>query len=77
MTQRLTPVSWDTLVRKLRDMTFEGPYRGGKHYFMLKGDFRLTIPNPHAQDIDVPLLKEILKRASINREQWLTGGKRK
>jgi hypothetical protein len=44
---RLTPVSWDILVQKLRSMTFEGPYRGGKHYFMLKGDFRLTIPNPH------------------------------
>jgi len=76
MTQRLTPVSWDTLVRKLCNMTFEGPYRGGKHYFMLKGDFRLTIPNPHPEDIGVPLLKEILKRAGISREQWLAGGKR-
>jgi hypothetical protein len=36
---RLTPVSWDTLVQKLRKMAFEGPYRSGKHYFMLKGDF--------------------------------------
>ncbi|MCL0074338.1 type II toxin-antitoxin system HicA family toxin [Dehalococcoidia bacterium] len=74
---RLTPVSWDTLVQKLRNMTFEGPYRGGKHYFMLKDDFRLTIPNPHAQDIGIPLLKEILKRAGISREEWLAGSKRK
>ena len=76
MTQRLTPVSWDTLVRKLRNMTFEGPYRGGKHYFMVKGDFRLTIPNPHSQDINVPLLKEILNRAGISRDEWLTSAKR-
>jgi hypothetical protein len=74
---RLTPVSWNTLVQKLRNMAFEGPYRGRKHYFMIKGDFRLTIPNPHAQDMGLPLLKEILKRAGISREEWLAGSKRK
>jgi len=77
VTSRLTPVSWDILGQRLRNMSFEGPYRGGKHYFMLKGDFRLTVPNPHAQDIGVPLLKEILKRAGISRQEWLTSSKRK
>jgi len=57
VTRRLTPVSWDILVQRLRNMSFKGPYRGGKHCFMLKGDFRLTVPNPHAQDIGVPLLR--------------------
>jgi len=75
MTGRLTPVSWDDLVRELGSMGFTGPYRTGKHYFMTKGEFRLTIPNPHAQDIGVPLLKEILKRAGISREEWLAGSK--
>jgi hypothetical protein len=74
---RLTPVSWDILVQKLHSMTFEGPYRGGKHYFMLKGDFRLTIPNPHPQDIGVPLLREIFKRAGVSREEWLAACRRK
>lgn len=73
MTSRLTPVSWNTLVRRLHALGFEGPYRSGKHYFMTKGEFRLTIPNPHAQDIGIPLLKEILSRAGISRDEWLKG----
>ena len=71
MNRRITPVAWNTLVRKLRTLGFEGPYRGRKHYFMTKDEFRLTIPNPHTRDIGVPLLKEILARARINREEWL------
>lgn len=71
MTQRLTPVSWNNLVGRLGTLGFDGPYRSGKHYFMAKGEFRLTIPNPHRQDIGVPLLKEILKRAGITHEEWL------
>lgn len=71
MTSRLAPVSWNTLVRRLRDLGFDGPYHGGKHYFMTKGEFRLTIPNPHAQDIGIPLLIEILARAGISRKEWL------
>lgn len=71
MTRRLTPVSWNTMVRRLRDLRFDGPYRGGRHYFMTKGDLRLTIPNPHAQGIGIALLKEILNRGGISREEWL------
>jgi hypothetical protein len=52
-------------------MGFNGPYRSGKHYFMVKGELKLTIPNPHRQEIGVPLLKEILNRAGISREEWL------
>jgi hypothetical protein len=40
---------------------------------MTKGEFRLTISNPHAQDIGIPLLKEILSRAGISRDEWLKG----
>lgn len=46
MTERLTPMSWNELVRRLRNLGYNGPYRSGKHHFMVKGDFRLTIPNP-------------------------------
>lgn len=38
MNRRLTPVAWNTLARKLRLLGFEGPYRGGRHYFMTKGE---------------------------------------
>jgi predicted RNA binding protein YcfA (HicA-like mRNA interferase family) len=75
MTQRFTPISWNDLVGKLRRMGFTGPYRSGKHYFMTKGDFRLTISNPHHQEIGIPLLKEILNRAGITHAEWLQSNK--
>jgi predicted RNA binding protein YcfA (HicA-like mRNA interferase family) len=50
---------------------FDGPYSGGKHPFMVKGDLVLTIPNPHKGKIGVDLLKRILKQAKIPRDKWL------
>jgi len=55
---KLRPVSFSELVRKLKSLDFEGPFSGGKHLFMIKGDARLTISNPHRQDIGVDLLKK-------------------
>jgi len=51
-------------------MGFAGPYSGGKHSFMVKGDVRLTIPNPPQGDIGRELLARILRQAGISREQW-------
>jgi hypothetical protein len=45
------PVKRDVLIRCLRKFGFDGPYSGGKHPFMVKGDLALTIPNPHHKDI--------------------------
>ena len=67
---KLSPVSFSDLVRKLRALDFEGPFSGGKHLFMVKGDLRLTIPNPHRQDIGVDLLKRILRQGRIQRDEW-------
>ena len=67
----LSPVSWTKLVRRLRGLEFEGPYRGGKHPYMIKGSLVLTIPNPHRREIGVALLARILKRAEVTREEWL------
>lgn len=67
---RLTPVSWRELVRRLRQLGFEGPYEGGKHPYMIRGDLVLTIPNPHGQEVSVDLLARILRRGDISREQW-------
>jgi hypothetical protein len=38
---------------------------------MLKGDLRLTIPNPHRRKIGVELLIRILRQAGITREEWI------
>jgi predicted RNA binding protein YcfA (HicA-like mRNA interferase family) len=68
---KLTPLSWQELVKRLRALGFEGPFAGGKHLFMLKGTLRLTLPNPHKQEISVALLAKILKQASVSRNEWL------
>jgi predicted RNA binding protein YcfA (HicA-like mRNA interferase family) len=64
------PISRRNLTRALRAAGFEGPYAGGKHSFMLKGDVRITIPNSHHGDIGTDLLTRILRQAGISREEW-------
>ncbi len=58
-------------MRRLRKLGFEGPYRGGKHPYIVKGNLVLTIPNPHRKEIGVDLLIRILKQAAITRKEWL------
>jgi predicted RNA binding protein YcfA (HicA-like mRNA interferase family) len=71
--QRLSPVSRDELVKKLRRLGFEGPYPGGKHEYMVRGTLTLRIPNVHRGDISVGLLKRILGQGGISRQEWLEG----
>lgn len=68
---KLTPTSWSNLVKKLKQFGFDGPYRGGKHPYMVKGDLVLTIPNPHRKEISVDLLVRILRQANIDRNRWI------
>ena len=68
---KITPVSWNELVRRLRDFGFDGPYQGGKHPYMIKGELVLTIPNPHPEDISVDLIVRIIRQAGISMEGWL------
>ena len=68
------PIARKDLIRALRRAGFDGPYSGGKHPFMLKGDLTLTVPNPHHGDIGRELLTRILSQAGISREEWETLG---
>jgi hypothetical protein len=38
---------------------------------MVKGEFRLTLPNPHRRDISPALLARSLKQAGVDRDTWL------
>jgi predicted RNA binding protein YcfA (HicA-like mRNA interferase family) len=58
------------LVRKLRALGFEGPFPGGRHEYMRRGNLRVPIPNPHQGDISAPLLARILREAGISDEEW-------
>jgi hypothetical protein len=58
------------LVRYFRELGFAGPYSGGKHQFMIKGENRVYIPNPHSGDISKDLLTRVLQQAAISRDEW-------
>ena len=67
---RLGPISRDELIKYLRALGFEGLYSGRKHQFMIKGEVRLRIPNPHQRDIGKELLSRILRQGKISRDTW-------
>jgi predicted RNA binding protein YcfA (HicA-like mRNA interferase family) len=67
---RFGSLSRKDLIRCLRQLGFDGPYSGGKHQFMLKGDLMLRIPNPHQGDIGKELLARLLRQAGIEKDEW-------
>lgn len=64
------PIKRKELIRYLRKLGFEGPYAGGKHQYMVKGETRVAVPNPHQGDIRKELLARILRQAHIDRNEW-------
>lgn len=64
------PIARRELIRRLKLLGFVGPYAGGHHQFMLRGDRRLTLPNPHRTDIGTDLLARILRQADVTREEF-------
>lgn len=71
MNGRLTPTSRTDFIKKMRSLGWEGPRPGTRHERMFKDDQVLIIPNEHAGDISVGLLRRLLAQASISREEWL------
>jgi predicted RNA binding protein YcfA (HicA-like mRNA interferase family) len=69
---RFGPIKRRDLIRSLQQAGFDGPYSGGKHQFMVKGDITLRIPSPHQGDIGRDLLARILRQARIDRDEWET-----
>ncbi len=64
------PIKRRDLIRYLRRLGFEGPYSGGKHQFMIRGDVTLRLPNPHRGDIGKEFLARVLRQAGIQRDEW-------
>jgi len=67
---RLGPIGREDLIFYLKRLGFEGPYSGGKHSFMVRGNSRLTMPNPHRKEIGISLLSRILRQAGIEKSEW-------
>jgi len=64
------PIKRNDLIHYLRKLGFDGPYAGGKHQYMVKGEIKLMIPNPHGGDIGRDLLSRILRQGGISRDEW-------
>ncbi len=64
-------ISRHELILRFQKLGFEGPFSGGKHQFMKKGQLKVRIPNPHKSDeIHIGLVKEILRQAGIDYKDW-------
>ena len=64
------PIKRRDLVAALKRLGFSGPFSGGKHQFMVRGEVALTIPNPHRDEIGVGLLAVVLRQGGISRREW-------
>ncbi|GAG74170.1 unnamed protein product [marine sediment metagenome] len=67
---KLGSIKRNDLIKYFRELGFSGPYSGGRHQFMQKGNITIRIPNPHKSDIGKELLARILKQADISRIEW-------
>ena len=64
------PVSRRNVISYLRQLGFSGPYGGGKHSIMQRGELSVHIPNPHGADFSTGLLVRILREAGVSRDEW-------
>jgi len=64
------PIKRRELIRALARLGFEGPYSGGKHQFMVRGEITVRVPNPHGGDVGQELLARILRQAGVSRKEW-------
>lgn len=68
--RKLLPMSRRQFIKRMTAIGFDGPFSGGRHQFMSRGDIDVHIPNPHQSDIGAPLLKRILRQADVSMEEW-------
>jgi len=59
------------LIRRFRALGYTGLFSGGRHQFMVRGEKKIRIPNPHGSgDVHISLAKEILRQAGISETEW-------
>ncbi len=64
---KLGPIKKKQLIKYLRVLGFDGPYSGGNHSYMKRGQLKVHVPNT---DVGVGLLRRILKQAGIPEDEW-------
>jgi len=69
---KITPLSRKQLIKKLRKFGFDGPFKATRHEYMLNGNHKIFIPNPHGgKDVAVPIVKAITHQLGIDRDEFL------
>lgn len=65
------PIKRSDLIRYLRHLGFDGPYGGGNHSYMVRGQLKLVVPNPHhGEEIGRDLLTRVLRQAGVEKDEW-------
>jgi len=60
---RWAPCKRKDFIAKLRELGFESPEPGGRHFYMRHGTFTLTLPNN--TEYSVPQVKLLLKEIEV------------
>ena len=68
---KLVPLKRKVLIKKLQKLGFAGPLAATKHEYMIKGEHKIFIPNPHGKDIGLPLIKRIIQQIGIPKDEFL------
>mgnify|MGYP001561566988 FL=1 len=69
--EKLKPVTWLAFVSRMKEHGFEGPFYGGKHPKMKRGNQTIIIPNKHESEIGIGFLTRLLKQEGISKVEWL------
>ena len=70
---KLNPEKFRTVIQKLQQLGFEGPFGGGRHLFMRHPETKVKIPVPVHSGRDLPIgtLRAIIRETGITVEEWL------
>ncbi len=69
----INPISRKKLISKLKALGFEGPFRATRHQYLIKGNHKIFIPNPHgAKDIGIPLLKKFIRQIGLTQDEFIS-----
>jgi hypothetical protein len=55
----------------MRELGFDGPYAGGRHPQLRRGNVTLIIPIPYEGEIGVGFLTRLLRQAGVTLSEWL------
>ncbi|MEO8456535.1 MAG: type II toxin-antitoxin system HicA family toxin [Chloroflexota bacterium] len=66
----MNPLSQQDVIRKFKNLGFEGPRQQGRHPFMSKGPLKVFIEGRHGRDIPIWLQQKFLRQAGISKDDW-------